>query len=189
MAESKDYTIDVVKVNIYALGLFIPIFATYLLLYSVVYGFSVMVNDFFVFFSNPLIFLISLIVGAVLHEMIHAICWSWLDGIPWNNIQFGFKWKTLTPYVHCPVPVEVNNYRWGVAMPCLVLGIIPYTLSLIFQNGWLLGFGLMFTVVASGDILMLWLLRCVKSGKLVQDHPDLMGCQVINPNQTTVSNE
>lgn len=131
----RDYTIGVVKANFYALGLFFPILAVYMLLYGTIYGFGEMGHDVVLYFSTPVVFFGSLITGAVLHELIHAICWSWLDDIPWNKIHFGFKWKMLTPYVHCPEPVEISNYRWGVAMPGLVLGVLPFMLSLIFQSG------------------------------------------------------
>lgn len=176
---TRDYTLGVIKTNIYALGLVIPIFAIYTLLYQAFHGVSAL-NEIFVFFSSIPVFLISLLIGTILHELIHAVCWSWLDGIPWNKIHFGFKWKMLTPYVHCPEPVEVSNYRWGIAMPGILLGVLPFILSLIFQSGWLLGFGFLFTVVAGGDILILWMLRDVKAGKLIQDHPDKMGCRIIN---------
>ncbi|HET6528317.1 MAG TPA: hypothetical protein VFG39_06165, partial [Balneolaceae bacterium] len=56
--------------------------------------------------------------------------------------------------------------------------------SLILQNGWLLGFGLLFTLAAGGDILILWLLRKVDDGLLVQDHPDLVGCVVLGHIET-----
>ncbi len=176
----REYTLNFTQANLYALALYIPIIAAFILPYAWVYGWSLLGVDIVQFIENIPVFFISIILGTVVHELIHAICWSWLDGIPWKKIHFGFKWKVLTPYVHCPEPVEVTNYRWGVAMPGIVLGIIPYVLALLLQNGWLLGFGLFFTLAAGGDILILWLLRNVKSGKKVQDHPDLVGCKVVD---------
>ena len=176
---AQDRTMDMAKANFYALGLMVPIVVIYLLIYAAIYGTIAMGNDLLAFFSNELVFLGSLVLGTVIHELLHAVSWSWLDGIAWNNIHFGFKWKSLTPYVHCPKPVEVNNYRWGVAMPGLILGVLPYLIALAFQIEWLYGFGLIFTLVAGGDMIMLWLLRDVEGGELVQDHPDLMGCKVL----------
>lgn len=181
---ARDLTLGFGKANIYALGLMIPIGALYVLLYGGIHGTAAAGNDFSVFLGNGWFFLISVITGIVLHEAIHAVSWSWLDGIPWGKIHFGFKWKMLTPYVHCPEPVNVNHYRWGVAMPGLVLGIIPYLIALVFRIEWLYGFGFFFTIVAGGDFIMLWLLRDVEDGKLVQDHPDLIGCQVLNQSES-----
>ncbi|HKK44230.1 MAG TPA: DUF3267 domain-containing protein [Balneolaceae bacterium] len=179
---STDYTLSFTKANSYALALVIPILALYLVPYSFIYGVRSLGSDLLIFFRNIPLLLASFVIGTALHELIHAICWSWLDGIPWRNIHFGFKWATLTPYVHCPEPVEVSNYRWGVAMPGIVLGFLPYLLAFILHNGWLLGFGLIFTLAASGDILILWLLRKVESGTLVQDHPALVGCRTVDTN-------
>lgn len=176
---SSEYSMGFTKANIYALGLAIPIIALFTLPYGWIYGTQTLGTDIVQFIAHPLLFLISVVIGTTLHELIHAVCWSWFDGIPWHKIEFGMKWKVLSPYVHCPEPVEVNNYRWGVAMPGIVLGLLPFLVALTLQNGWLLGFGLFFTIAAGGDILILWLLRNVPSGKLVQDHPDLVGCNVV----------
>jgi hypothetical protein len=180
---SREYTLGFTEANIYALGLVIPIIALFTVPYGWMYGVETLGTDIAQFIAHPLLFLLSVVLGTVIHELIHAICWSWFDGIAWSKIEFGIKWKILTPYVHCPVPVEVNNYRWGVAMPGIVLGVLPYFVALVLQNGWLLGFGLFFTIAAGGDLLILWLLRNVESGKLVQDHPDLVGCKVVNSNE------
>lgn len=178
-SSSNEYTLSFGAANAYALVIVVPILVLLLVPYGWLYGFKTLGYDLAQFLVNPFLFLICVIVGTVAHEVIHAVSWSWLDGIPWSKIHFGFKWKMLTPYVHCPEPVEVSNYRWGVAMPGIVLGIVPYLAALGLQNGWLLSFGLFFTLAAGGDILILWLLRSVPKGNRVQDHPDLVGCNVL----------
>ncbi|PAU95282.1 hypothetical protein CK503_03550 [Aliifodinibius salipaludis] len=174
----KKYTLSFWEANMYSLLAYIPIIVGYYIPYGFLYGWSSFGVDIIQGIGNPLFFLIIIFLGIVLHEFIHALSWWWMDDIPWEKIHFGFKWMVLTPYVHCPEAIEVTNYRWGVAMPGIMLGIIPYLFALIFQNGWLLGFGFFFTLAASGDILILWLLRDVRSGKKVQDHPDLIGCKI-----------
>jgi hypothetical protein len=191
MKMNKEYTVSVSAANVYAFLISIPVVVFFILPYAWLYGWATMESDIGQFIDAPLLFILSIIFGSVIHELIHAICWSWLDGIPWTKIHFGFKWKWLTPYVHCPEPVEVSNYRWGVAMPGIVLGILPYLLALVLQNGWLLGFGLFFTIAAGGDILILWLLRSVGQGRYVQDHPELIGCKILESDNESkvVSNQ
>lgn len=181
---SREPTLGFIKANFYALFLVLPTTVVYMLPYGLLYGWTALGADLLHFISSLPLFLLAIVIGTILHETIHALCWSWLDGIPWENIHFGFKWKSLTPYVHCPEPVEVRNYRWGVAMPGIVLGVVPYLLALILQNGWLLGFGFFFTLAAGGDILILWLLRGIPEGKRVQDHPELVGCVVLEETST-----
>lgn len=176
----REYTLSFFEANIYSLLTYVPILAGYYLPYGLLYGWSAFGLDIIQGIGNLLYFLAAIIIGTAVHELIHAISWWWFDDIPWKKIHFGLKWKILTPYVHCPEPVEITNYRWGVAMPGILLGVIPYLLGLIFHNGWLLAFGLFFTLAASGDILILWLLRNIKSGKKVQDHPEKVGCVVLD---------
>ncbi len=181
--DHSNYTLSFTRANLGALLLAVPVCAFYILLYSLFYGWNQLGVDLQSLFSHPLIFLLVFAVGIVIHEGIHAISWASFDNIPWKHIHFGFQWSTITPYVHCDVPVKLNNYRWGTALPGIILGIFPYLLALVFRDGWLLGFGLLFTLAAGGDFLILWLLRNVKNDALVQDHPDLIGCVVINPEE------
>lgn len=44
----------------------------------------------------------------------------------------------------------------------------------------ILTFGLFFILAAGGDILILWLLRNVKSSSFVQDHPTRVGCYILS---------
>jgi len=178
----REYTLSFLEANIYSLLVYVPIIAGYFVPYGLLYGWTAFGTDILQALDNPLIFLAIIFIGIAVHEFIHGISWWWMDDIPWEKIHFGFKWAVLTPYVHCPEPIEVSNYRWGVAMPGIVLGILPYLIALISHNGWLLAFGLFFTLTASGDILILWLLRNVRGGKKVQDHPDLVGCRVVDEN-------
>jgi hypothetical protein len=54
-------------------------------------------------------------------------------------------------------------------------------LSLVLGNGNLFWFGLVHTAAAGGDWLILWLIRKLKAGRLVEDHPTNAGCYVLEP--------
>ncbi len=109
---------------------------------------------------------------AVPHELIHGITWMITGKAKWKDIKFGVMWKKLcTPYCHCEVPMNVNQYRIALLMPLIVLGIVPSILSLIIGNGLLLGYGIMGIVGAIGDISMAWLLRKESATAKIYDHP------------------
>ena len=129
-----------------------------------------------------LLFFVVLIGSIFVHELIHGLTWKALGKKSHVTITYGFQWKTLTPYAHLNEPVEINIYRIGGFMPGFVLGILPYLLSLVLDNNFLLWFGVIHTIAASGDWLVLWSLRHEKSGTLVEDHPSRAGCYIIeNP--------
>ena len=128
---------------------------------------------------NFLLLLLVIILGVVLHEIVHGIAWAIAGRKPWTSIKFGFQTKTLTPYCHITEPLEVNAYRIGAVMPGLVVGILPYAYSLMSGDINWLWFSLVHTSAAGGDWLVLWLIRKVKPGSLVEDHPTQAGCYVL----------
>jgi hypothetical protein len=87
--------------------------------------------------------------------------------------------QSLTPYAHLKEPIEVNAYRWGAFMPGLVLGLLPALVGILTGNGFLIAFGLLFVSAAGGDLLILWLIRKVPAGRMVEDHPTNAGCYVL----------
>ena len=93
--------------------------------------------------------------------------------------KLGFQWKSLTPYAHCKEPMDIRPYRIGAFAPGFILGILPWLVSLVTGDVLFLFYGFLFTIAASGDLLILWLIRGIKPNTLVEDHPTKAGCYVI----------
>ncbi len=134
-------------------------------------------------FLDLRVFLPSLILGIVLHELIHGLAWTWASGNGFETVKFGFQWKTLTPYAHSKVPMTAGAYRTGAAMPLLLMGILPYFVALAGNFPILLGFGIFYTIAAAGDMMILFLMRNLESNQLVQDHPTKAGLILVNSGQ------
>ena len=165
--------------NVLSLVFAVPFTVAYLAAFAGVWGLNALVGGVFAFLGNLPVLLAAFLLGIVGHEAIHAITWAAAGKMPLSSIHMGFQWKTLTPYAHCREPMEVNAYRIGALMPGLVVGILPALAGIITGSGWLLMFGLFFTVAAGGDMLILWLIRGVPAGQMVEDHPSQAGCYVI----------
>ena len=120
-----------------------------------------------------------IIAGAVVHELLHGLAWSYYARKGWKSIRFGIVWKYLTPYCHCREPLKLGAYRIGSILPSIVLGFVPSILAVLTGNLWLLVFGFIFTFAAGGDFLILWLLRMERSSAWIQDHPHKIGCIVM----------
>lgn len=123
----------------------------------------------------------AVLLGIPVHELIHALGFVIFGRKPFSAIKFGIQWKTITPYAHVKVPVEVTAYRIATFLPGLVLGIIPYALSLLTGDASLFWFSAAHLSAAGGDWLILWLIRNVEKGLLVEDHPTNAGCYVLEP--------
>jgi len=174
MENKRDLSISMARANVVVLFISIPIAMLQFLTFNAVQGMENLGPTW-----SFLVLIAVVFLGVVVHELIHGITWMIFGHKPFSAINFGFQWKTLTPYAHLKEPVEINAYRIGGFMPGLVLGILPYILSLLLGDSNLFWFGLVHTAAASGDWLILWLIRNVKSGMLVEDHPTNAGCYVI----------
>jgi hypothetical protein len=123
-------------------------------------------------------FLLAFVAGTVLHEALHGlghVCGE----ASWTDVRFGMHWKALTPFARCTIPSRARSYRLAVALPGLVLGVLPLAAGW-WTGHWLTTFyGFLMLVAAAGDVLVLWILRGVPSGAWVQDHPEEVGCIVV----------
>ncbi|WP_338870760.1 DUF3267 domain-containing protein [Spirosoma sp. SC4-14] len=130
-----------------------------------------------------LLFIVAMFIGIVVHELIHGLTAHWYGRIGWQHIKFGFDVKSGSPYCHATVPMTSGKYRVVVVMPLVILGLVPYAVSLLTGHVWLLSFGVFFTLAAVGDVMILWLMRHLPSDVLVQDHPTKVGLMVIRPEE------
>ena len=185
----KDYTITMKEANIYAVLGMAPFMVVFIVLYVQLWGWDMLVTQWsglFDGFQNLLIsygvFLLIFAVGIVVHELIHGLSWAWLAKKPWSKIKFGFQLKTFTPYCHIKEPIDVRAYRWGAALPGIITGFTPTIIGLLMGHIGVFVLGLVFVFAAGGDASILWILRKVPAGALVEDHPSLAGCSVLEPN-------
>lgn len=175
----RDLSVDMGRATIYGPGLMLPISLACYLAFHYFWGWKA-VSQGWKEFLHPLSFLLALVIGTVVHELIHAIGWVSFGKKPWRVIKFGFMAAALAPYAHCKEPLEVGAYRWGAALPGLLVGIAPMLVAVVVGSGWLLFFGVFFTIAAGGDALVLWLIRGVRRGALVEDHATRAGCIVLD---------
>lgn len=178
----KDMSVSMSQGNRYVLISALPFVVVLFAIYIYRWGwqhFLVGISD---LSRHPILCLMGYFAGLIVHELIHGLTWRFLGNKPSSAIKYGVNWKALMLYAHCKEPMDVGAYKLGVAMPGVLLGLLPAFLGILTSNSLFLTFGLFFTLVAGGDILILWLLRKVEAGMLVEDHPTRIGCYVINPN-------
>jgi hypothetical protein len=176
MENKRDLSISMARANAIMLFISIPVFVAQFAIFML----SQEVENIGLTF-NPTLLTIAVVLGIATHEFIHGFSWMVFGHKPLSVIKFSFQWKTLTPYAHLTEPIEVSIYRIGVFMPGFILGILPYVLSLLLNDGNLFWLGSIHTSAAGGDWLVLWLTRNVKNGMLVEDHPTNAGCYVLAP--------
>ena len=178
--EQKGYrktelTVSIVKANIFALILGIPVFAAGLGLFFLRFGtggFSSMT------LRELVIWMIGLFVVTVLHEFIHGFTWGLYSEHYFSDIEFGFMKKYLTPYCTCTEPLSKRAYVAGALMPLIVLGILPAAASMFNGSYIMLLTGLIMIVAAAGDIMIAYYILTYRTSAeevLYYDHPTMAG--------------
>jgi len=183
----KDYqkeklTINLYWANIFSFLILVPIVLIFGLPYYLLWiddidSFGKLWLDSISIFGFLKIFLVILL-GIIIHELIHGITWSIYADNGFKSIKFGVLWKMMTPYCHCKEPLTVKHYIMGAITPAIILGLIPSVAAIIIGNFGLLIFGLFFTVAAAGDFLIINLLRKENKDDFVEDHPSEAGCYI-----------
>jgi len=180
----EEMTIDAAKAQVNSIVYFIPFAILFGPLYYFLWsdGTLDIFKDLFPREMNGLmtsvIMILVILVGIVLHELIHGITWCLFAKEGFKSIKFGVIWKAVTPYCHCKEPLKLKHYLIGAIMPGILLGILPSIIALITGNIQFFAFGMFFTMAAGGDFMIINMMRKLNMEILVQDHPSKIGCVV-----------
>lgn len=169
----RDLSVSMERANLIVLFIAPPVVILQFLLFELLHPSGALMT------WHIAVFVLIVLAGVVVHELIHGVTWAVFGHKPWSSIKFGIQTRTLTPYCHVKEPIEVSAYRIGAFMPGLLVGILPFIYSLVSGDPNWFWFSLIHTSASGGDWLVLWLLRKVKKGSLVEDHPSQAGCYVI----------
>jgi hypothetical protein len=180
MGTERDCTVSMMRANLLVLVSAGPLVAALALAFAARWGAPSLSRGVWTLL-DPVVFLLSVPAGVMAHELIHALAWAVFARRPLRAIRFGFQWRSVAPYAHPRDPMPVNAYRAGAAMPAVILGLVPAAVAIAAGAPLLMAWSLLFTLAAGGDLVVLWLLRDVEPGSLVQDHPTRAGCRVQQP--------
>jgi hypothetical protein len=177
--EKRDLSVSMGEAHLYGMLTPLPFIALLVMLFVMGWGWEHLLWRSLAALDNGVASMAALVIGVVAHELLHGLAWGYFGRKPLCALKFGFQWKTLTPYAHCKEPLSLDAYRLGSVTPGVALGIIPGIMGVYTGDAGTFLFGLLFTLAAGGDFLVLWLLRSVPAGSLVEDHPTRAGCYVV----------
>ena len=176
--DADDRSVSMLAANVLALAMVLPVAAAAVWAFAALWGWGALNDGVDAWFDAWTALIGALVGGTLVHEMLHALAWRAM-GVPRGRVRLGFSWRALTPYAHADVPMPARSYRIGAMTPGIAIGLIPLAFALVRGGPMLFWFGLLFTVAAGGDALILWLLRGVPPEAPVQDHPTRAGCLVL----------
>jgi hypothetical protein len=184
MTERRDLSLDPARVNLWAgllaLGLVALVALPHVALHRE--------NPFGELYRTQGAFRIAIIilVGILVHEILHALGWWAAGRLRWADINFGVIWAQLMPYAHPRRPIPAWSYAAGAAVPGIVLGLVPAAIGLFTGSGTLSSLGAIGLAAAGGDMMVLYTLRGLPAQTLVQDHPTRIGCEALGDTMPTV---
>lgn len=124
-------------------------------------------------------FLIIVLLGVILHEAIHAFFFALFLSTGFQGVHFGFNKEYGIPFVHIKEPISIPGFRTGAIMPLIILGILPIVWGLFTGSLGFFTFGAIFTISASGDLLLLANTRGLPADQKIKDLPDEIGFELI----------
>ncbi len=182
--KGRKVAIDLGKANVFSVALMVIAAVVLLVPFFMIWGSDGLSeimddsgNDFLIHWG---IFMIAMMAGIVIHELIHGITWAHYAKMGWKSISFGVLWKMLTPYCHCNEPLHRQAYIMGAVMPCLVLGVLPAIVALCTGSLSVMIWAIIFIAAASGDLWMTWLILKENPNGLFLDHPSEAGFFVLD---------
>ena len=156
----------------------VPLFVLPFALFVALYGPAPLVSA--IDSDNGLnMLLLATVLGCVVHELLHGFGFWKIAKLPWRGVEFGIKWRFLTPYATTKVPMDINAYRWSVALPGLVLGVLPLLVAIPARDIFWTSFAAMMLSGAGGDAVVLWHIRDIPAATIVRDASNALGCEVV----------
>ena len=167
-------TIGMVQANVISTALCIPFIALFVYLYYLKNGPTWIDMNRISYF-----YMIFIIIAAIIvHEFIHGLFMGIFAGWKWDDVEFGFSVRTLSPYCTSQAPMSIGRYVVTLLMPTIILGFTPAIIS-IFIGSSVFFISSMFMILGGGgDFLITFILLTYhKSSKkiFIIDHPTKCG--------------
>ncbi|RLD65380.1 MAG: DUF3267 domain-containing protein [Bacteroidetes bacterium] len=179
----RQLTIESTKANLMGIVFLLPVVLLFGIPFYFLWHQSIDIHNEIQFLrANVFWILLVLVIGIAIHELLHGLAYLILTKGDFKNISFGILWKDLTPYCHYSQVISVKQYRIAVLLPGVITGLFPLVIALLNGSFPTLILGMLFTLGAIGDLVILWIIRKEKSNTMIKDHPDKIGCIILEDN-------
>lgn len=126
--------------------------------------------------KNSMWFCILMLLGIVVHELVHGFTWLLLLHKGFRHLSFGLMAGGV--YCHIDVPMVKKPYVIGALMPLLLVGLVPWVAGIVTGSLlWMLVGGI-YIGAATGDLMIVKAIHNEPADTLIYDHPTLPGCYV-----------
>ena len=110
---------------------------------------------------------VALVLSVALHELLHLVGYVWIGGAPIDSVHF--EQRGVAIVARCDVPLPARSYRAAVALPGVVLGLVPTIVGLTLGIALVTEYGAVMLGASAGDVAVLWALRKYRADEQVVD--------------------
>ena len=110
---------------------------------------------------------VALAFSMAVHELLHLAGYVWLGGAPVDRVHL--EWRGPVILARCDVPILARSYRAAVALPGVVLGLVPTIVGLGSGIAWLTLYGAVMLGASVGDMGVLWAIRGYRAKEEILD--------------------
>ena len=170
--ETGKLKISALRANVLAIIISAPFWIGAIVPFVILYG-NPFAQDY-----NALLFVLAMIAGIVVHELIHGLTFAMFTAKGWKSIEFGIIWEYVTPYCTCSEPMKKGPMILAAIMPTIVLGFLPAVMGIITGKWVILFFAIILIMGGGGDMMIILnILKYRTKGKevLFLDHPYEIG--------------
>lgn len=170
--QTKELKISALRANVLAIIISAPFWIGAIVPFVILHG-NPFVQDY-----NALLFVLAMIAGIVVHELIHGLTFAMFTAKGWKSIEFGIIWEYVTPYCTCSEPMKKGPMIFAAIMPTIVLGFLPAVLGIVTGKWVILFFAIILIMGGGGDMMIILnILKYRSKGKevLFLDHPYEIG--------------
>jgi hypothetical protein len=89
------------KANLYSLFFAAPAGIVLTSTYLFLWGKDGFIETRMAISQNLYLSIAIVLMGILLHELIHGLSWAWFGKKPLSTIKYGINLKALAPYAHC----------------------------------------------------------------------------------------
>lgn len=172
--EEREMKISMGKLNLLSIPLALVIFFNVYAFYDWIWNVSIMDE------STGYVILLGILIGMVLHELIHGIVAAKYADKGWKSVSFGVMWKYLAAYCHCNELLMVRHYRAVILMPSIVAFLV-LIVSTLCGLADLVCISAIMLVGGIGDFTICYRLRKEAADVLVYDYPNKVGGAIFVP--------
>lgn len=171
MTKNKEGNSNEIKISIIdalkkAMIIVIPMdIILFFIYYFIRGGYNILSRPWSIYF---IIVLIS-IVGFVIHEILHGIILSFYSKKKFKDIEYGTDEEYLKPYCICREGLLIKEHKINRIIPIIVTGFLPYIISLIAGNFFLMIGSLVLICFCGIDLVVVLRLRKEKNETIITD--------------------